>query len=371
MRILGTGDRHIKKGPRFDEAKRIHAWIADYVAANPPDLFIDGGDVYDEESAPEERLVAAEHVQAIAEVCPYVLTRGNHDRVLDLDILARLHTKHPVHFVDTAGVLPFSFGREQLAVGCLAWPPYASGLDDGETSSALQNILRGLGDEMLGYEGANRLLLTHCMADGAITGTGQPLVGMTANVTMTDLALARAQFIAASHVHMPQHFDACGAPFVYMGSPFHTDFGGVEDKAILEIILEGDRVTWRRIPTPARPMLLFEGRWTGERMEITSKAFPHAHRLLNAEVRFRYTTPADQIVPAKRAANELRDSMLADGAAFVKLDPEIEAITKARVPEVRTKRSLPEKLETMWRARGDMPEPDRVKRLMSKLQQIL
>jgi DNA repair exonuclease SbcCD nuclease subunit len=365
MRFMASGDHHWDEGKRFEECKRVHAWIAAEVRKERPDVFLSGGDIYERASTPIEREAVANWIREVAEVCPVVIAKGNHDRSRDLMLLGRLATAHPVIVEEACDV--HVVGGAAIAV--VAWPRKAEILarfpvEEVENAStyALRAMLGGLG---VGLErtGLPRILLGHFMVDGAMTSVGQPLIGQDMNVGLIDLAQPGAQVGIMAHIHLPQEFRIGDADMIYTGSPFRTAFGEVEDKSIVvgEATLAG--VSWERRITPATPMILAAGRWDG-----SSLTNDHADRPVSgAEVRFRYEVASDQREAARAAAAALRDELLARGALVVKVEESVLATTRARSPEIASARSLADQVRLLWDSKGIVLETGRAERVLSML----
>lgn len=379
MKFIATGDLHWAERSRLPECERIHAFILELLAEHKPDGFLCGGDVYDAASTPRERSLVAKFFQAAAQVCPVLIVKGNHDRPLDCALLARLKSKHPIVVEEGAGV--HRIGNAMIAA--VAWPERQSilawsrarGLEPNAVEeSVLQNILRGLGAELHAHAGP-KLALGHFMVDGARVSTGQALLGQPLRVSLTDLSLLQAPVVLMSHVHKPQAWTHGDMQAVYMGSPYRTSYGELEDKSVTLVEFARDfsrtPVVYARLPLPCANMYLMEAEWErdvllGEHALMfsasvdagaRSKAFEHA------EVRLRYTVDPDQREAAHAAAEQWRQKWLQLGAADVQLDPCVRTSVRARAPEVAKAVTLPDKLAALWNARGTMPEPERQARL--------
>jgi Calcineurin-like phosphoesterase len=353
MKVLSSGDHHWDERSRFQECIRIHDWMVDVARRERIDLFLSGGDVFERESTPSERDAVAQWLTAMAQVCPVVIAKGNHDRPLDVALMQRLHTRHPVIVEERAGV-HYVGGA---AVATMAWPERISLLasardhDDAETQvrDALRAVLRGLGDECDGFDGP-RILLGHFMVDGAISSTGQPLRGRPINVGLTDLALARASLGIMAHIHRADVFDAEGAPHFYTGSPFRTDFGQTETKSVLLAEFDGSRlVRTEAIETPCTPMVHADARF--EPGEVMGSPDGMPQDVAGAEIRLRYDVPREQREAGRAAANALADALRARGAAHVKLEERVTVESRARAPEVASAATPTERLETYWRTK--------------------
>jgi len=279
MRVIATGDHHFVEGPRWKECLRIHDWIVDEVRRRQPDLFVSAGDVYDGPSTPIEREAVASFLLRVADVCPVLVVRGNHDRRHDLELLGRLAGAHPIVVEEGAGVHVLG----GIAVGAFAWPSRGSILTAlGARSSeevgqlgreALRRVFRGIGDRLrLEEEGGRRTLLVgHAQVAGCkVSDHGQPLpFGEQIVVGLEDLAIADTDAVILGHIHLAQSWETANGPVIYTGSPFRNTFGESDPKSILllEPKKSGALSRYTRIPTPAAPMVLLEGLDDLERLE--------------------------------------------------------------------------------------------------------
>ena len=393
MKLLAAADHHFVEGPRWEECLRVHEWIAERVEVERPAVFLSAGDLYDRASTPRERAAVAAWLQRIARVCPVVVTKGNHDRPLDLELLGRLESAHPIIIEERAGVHYVG----ELAIGCVAWPNRATlaaalgqpldgvALDDA-AREALRAVLLEIRHQWESWPGP-KVLLGHFMVDGSVTSTGQPLIGSELNVGLADLALAGADIVIMGHIHAPQDWSIAGVPVVYTGSPFRTAFGETEQKSILSVEWPMGTATgarsWERIPTPARQMILAEDEWgrTWDASELgPDDVAPMGWRVgwhgldtlevPGAEIRLRYQVASDQREAARAAAERERETLFAEGAHSVKIEERVIATTRARVPEIATATTLADKLDALWRSRRDLPAPERIPRLLAKLDQL-
>jgi exonuclease SbcD len=380
IRVIATGDNHWDEHTRWDECVRIHGWIADLVEQERPDAFVIGGDIYERASTPKEREAVAAWLTRVAEVCPVVIAKGNHDRARDLALLARLATRHPIIVEERAGVHLVA----GIAIATMAWPSRAAllaALDATDSAianetehAALEAVLRGFGVALDAHAGPS-LLLGHFMVDGSMTSTGQPLHGHAMNVGLTSLALARADAVLMSHVHMPQAWDVDGKPVLYMGSPYRTSYGELEAKSVtlVELHETGGVASWWRIETPARPMLHVTATLADSKPELGEG---YARVLLfdgelpdmqGAEVRLRYAVPSDEREQGKTLAAGARTLFLERGAVDVKVEETVIPVVRARAPEVAKALTLTEKVTAYWKSRDDVPEPARASALISKV----
>lgn len=380
-RIAVIADSHFDETSRFRECIEIHDWIAEDIRKRGADLILHTGDIFNQKSTPAERVAVANWLTKCASISPVCIVRGNHDWIGpdgdgDLALFSKLRTRHPIIIEERAGVHIIN----GIAVAALAWPRKAqllasSGLSaeaaEQSAADALRSVLRGLGAELTEHDGP-KMLAMHAMVRNSVTSTGQPLAGCDLEVGIEDLALANADFVALGHIHCGQDFSWGEVPMVFPGSPRRTAFGEIEEKGYLDVLLSKEDACWSRIPTPCVPMHLFEAAWNASTnsLDITSKTFPSPERCAGAECRLRWSVASDQRDAAKRAALELRDRMMADGALHVKLDEQVVATVRARAPQIAIAKSTTDKLQCLWETRRDVPDGARRERLFNKLAEL-
>jgi len=374
FRVAVVADTHADEASRFDEHERVMSWIANDIAEREVDLVVHGGDAFERErSSAIERRAVADWCRAVTERAPLVVVRGNHDGDIDIDMLGRLRTKHPVHAFSRPGVVRLG----PLAVAAMPWPRSAqllaalgrdvSHADSGRIAQeCLRNVLRGLGAEMRAT-GLRRLLVGHFMIDGANTDHDQPVVGGDMAVSVADIALAEAEFVAAGHIHAATNeWETDHGPVAYPGAPMHRNFGEPgPGKGYIIVDYEPGEVRWLRITSPARRMILAEGAWDGALVPPDS-----LRHVDGAEVRFRYRVANDQRDLAKAAAAALKADIEARGAVLVKIEEEVEAFVRARAPEIAKAKTLEDKLGALWASRGIELDELRRPRVIDRLHRV-
>lgn len=376
MRLAFVTDNHFDSNSRFEETVRIHGWIAEDAARRGCTGTILGGDLFEGKSDPEERNAAGEWLLRMAELGPVVGVKGNHEIDADLDIFCRLSGRHPIRFHDRPSLDRIG----EVAIACVPWPRKAHLLallgpaSVQESSAAAQQCLRqiflGLAEELDALPECGRLALAHVMIDGARTDHDQPIVGADMNVSLSDLALLRADFYACGHVHAFQGFRIGDAPGIYGGSPRHNNWGEPTEKSYAILEFDGPRlVGWERVPTPATPMVLLEAVWEGPDRAFC-RNIPVGDFERGAEIRLRYRVESDAREPARAAALKVAEVLRERGAVDVKVEEEVIPKTRARTPEVAAARTLPDQLAAFWASRGEDLSPARRERLLVKLGQL-
>ncbi len=386
MKIAIVADSHFdeRANGRLKECIAIHDWMAYDMAARGVNLCLHSGDIFERSSTAVERNAVRAWVQKVANVCPFLIVRGNHTPLGQLDIFSHLQARYEIIVEEGAGVHVIG----GAVIGCLAWPskalvlaaagPVSMEQSEQTAADAIRNVLRGLDGEMTreaelhGAEGAPRILLAHAMVRGARVSTGQPVIGASLEIGEGDLRLANADFYALGHVHCHGAFTDGPGDVVYPGSPRRTSYGEIEDKGYLIIECNGHDVSWEFVKTPCCPMLLMEAHWrvdTGGSgfLDFGSTACDPSG---GAEIRLRYSVEASQRVAAAHAAETLKREWLEAGAAAVLLDPKTLTVSTAKAPAIAEAATTADKLRALWEHRAEDVDPSREARLMDKLEQI-
>jgi predicted phosphodiesterase len=376
-RILCSADHHFSTGNRWESCLAVHRWIVDLVRELKPDLFVTAGDIYDRASNPIEREAVAEFLQDVAEVCPVLGVKGNHDRPLDIELMNRLKSEHRIHLAETPQVSEVA----GVAVALCPWPePAWLAARSGESGQALDALARdqlravllGLG-QMLESHSGPKLAVGHWMIDGAEASTGQPLIGMPLNVGLSDLALLGADAIVAGHIHRGpgNQWDIEGKPVLYAGSPHACNWGETEEKSVVLLEWRDGRFAVERILTPSAPLMHLDADLCDDgTLELDCGHGFADYAVGGAECRLRYKVAADKREIGQRAAEKLRDELITTwGALSVKLEPVVIAETRARAPAVAEARTLADQLEAYWGSVG-FDAGDRRAQLLSKLHEL-
>lgn len=369
MRILQFGDNHFEESsPRWSECLRVHGRVVEEVRRLQPDLILDGGDLVTKRTTTAERNAVASFLAECAEVAPLVITGGNHDPDEEWNfILPKLGTKHPIHVVTDARVIDVA----GASIACVAWPTRAGPIDDGAAREDLRATLTHLGLELATRKGP-RLALGHFDCDGAVAGTGQPLIGGSVRVSLADLGRLNAQIVFMSHIHKPQEWMFGDVPLLYAGSLFRTDWGETEAKSFVLAEVDAEGVRWERIDTGARAMVDGTAVWDNDAPGWDWETEPLGLvDVAQADVRFSYTVPAEHLAVARREAASLEARLLAAGAATVKIDAQAEATTRARAPEVAEARTIPAQMEALWKATNNVPEEPMKTLLLEAMNELL
>lgn len=383
MRAAIIGDSHFDQHKRFEETKRLHAWIRRDAEQRGVTLTLHTGDLFERKSTPLERAAAFGWLQDMADLGEVVLVRGNHDAVDDLPLAAQLDSRHLITVVESVAVVEVGCAL----IACLAWPRKsallaatgAEGREDAEAiaTEALRDQLRGLGVELREHEGPTALI-AHAMVRDSRTSTGQPLVGCDFEIGLDDLALVGADAYFLGHIHLHQSWQIGEAPVIYSGDPRRTDFGEQEAKGyiVAEWNDAGELVSWDFVEVPATRMVDLDLRWDEPGILVWKHDGHQVHEnetaplVHDAEVRVRWDVQSDQRQAAKAAVRELEQLLIAQGARFVRAtDERVKLEQRARAEAIPTQAPLEEKVQAYWRAKGFDPGERRVA-LLDKLRRV-
>lgn len=382
LRTMTVADSHYDEGSRFEECVAVHDWIADEADRLDVDLLIHTGDVFERKSTPAERGAFARWLIRVARRRPVVIVRGNHDEDGDLPIFSLLGTKWPVVVVEGCERITVETPSFTVDVACLAWPKKAellaatgaSGQDaEALAKEALRAAVRGLNLDR--DPGRAVIFAAHAMVDGSMTSTGQPLIGASMELGLTDLAAVNADLYVLGHIHLGQEWSINGAPVIYPGSPRRTAFGELEAKGvtIADVEFQSSELNWRcakhwLAETPCSPMVLIESEWDGE--NFTNEHESLAASVAGAEIRFRFSVDSDQREAAKARAKDAETAWLAAGAKSVKVEVVVRSKALARAPEIAEAKTTEGKLAALWESRGVEVEGHRRARVLGMLQRI-
>jgi DNA repair exonuclease SbcCD nuclease subunit len=383
MIVWHIADTHIEQGPRWAECTRILDHFATLAEHDPPDLILHAGDMFHKKSTPVEMQFAERWVQRLANVCPVVIVRGNHDTQHEIESFSRLKATNSIVAVEYACL----FDVAGISVACLPWPTksgvilQSDALSLGQTSDDamdhLRAILHWLGGELDKRKGPS-ILLSHAMVRGSKTAAGQPLTGCDFELTLEDLHLVHADAYALGHIHKAQAWQPGydgGAIFRYSGSPFHTDFGDWFEKSFTRWEFNSEGLAgYSTVELPAHQMIEIKARNVEQSPIGACPCYIDDEQdipedVTGIEFKLKYTTAPERAKAARAAAERWRDQQLAAGAYSVVLAPEVLTTTRARAPEVSEAASPEDKLIAHWRSKGEDPDDALHRELLDKFRE--
>ncbi len=276
--MIGAHIADVHFGSDEDLLKEVVAcsgFAADYVVKAKPDFVMITGDLYDHRLLLDSAgsLAALAFVRRIAAVCPVLIVRGTD--LHDFDSLESLQGLPNVMVVSEARQVFFRKGTgfyecngneiPDAVFSCLPSPSKTFLVSLGATPDDAQKevvnmvgrLLRGWGEvnAVMRDAGAVTVLAGHGTIAGAVTSTGQVMIGHDLEYGTHDLALANADYVGFGHIHKSQKI----GPAWYAGSIGRLNAGEQEEKGFFMVDLEpGAPVSPRFIQTPARKYLVID-----------------------------------------------------------------------------------------------------------------
>lgn len=382
LTLAHTSDLHVCEHLRpADLIVVLNAFLAD-VKAQAVDLIVIAGDLFDRRSTPEERIVLAEFLQEAASIAGVFIVKGNHDVAGDLTIFGRLETHLPLVVMDRPTLPEGARVHGRFGIIALPWADkshFVSHLDAGVDSEktrlmtieAMETLLVGLHAEAsrLRAEGFVPILVSHLMVAGSVTSTGQVMQGVGIELTPYAIQEIGCEYAALGHVHKSQSwFDGRVS---YSGSPVRQNFGESEPKGynLVSFNEDGSFAGLEFRPLPAREILLLEADWTQTAGQGDAICTPgQLAEIKGALVRFRYRIGAGQLHTVDE--DTLRRFLLDHGAAEVKLEAVVQHETRVRSESIGASKSIADKLQAYFDAKGMSITPEQQARLADKVTTI-
>lgn len=351
-RLLLIGDVHIAEGENLDDTIRCLNFVVETAREREVDAVLFGGDLFHHKSTPAERLVLRDALLGLP--CRAVLCRGNHEPLGDLPV-----------FSGYVGVEVFEepavVAVENTDVFCLPWPEKAhlaalgwmGEAGDQAGQRALSDLVRAMAATR--QDPLRPLVVVgHVAVGGAVSSSGQPLIGRSLEMALGDLTDLGASFVALSHIHRPQEL----APNVhYVGSLSCIDFGEEDEEKRVGILTLEDEggVMWDWIPVPCRRWATIEARVVkhdvvGDLSYEHIEETPHleGEEAAGVNLRYRFTCTEEEQHLFDHAEIERRFA----GAHTLKIVPQVERAERVRAAEVAAARSPEEKLRAWAVATG-------------------
>lgn len=364
MRILHLGDVHLRLWDNLDDTLQALEQVRTIIREERVDLVVLPGDLYHAETCPAERALAAEEVSKIAELCDLLVVKGNHDEARDLWPLGLCPG---VTVLERPEVVPV-YGRGEpggagavLVVG-VPWPERGHLAAAGFTGegghqagqAALSDMLRGLAAQAASWD-LPVVVAGHLSVVGALSSSGQPMVGREIQALEQDLVDTGAAAVCLNHIHRPQGF--------YAGSLTVQDHGEEEEEKSVRLITveRGRPADVRLVPISCRRWLTVEaGVVDGKVVDSVGSL----QELRGANVRYRYTcAPEEEALFDRRELGRRFESCHA-----LRVEGKVDRRERVRAAEVAQARTLEDKLRAWAEVTGAPVTPgvlDKLARLQS------
>jgi exonuclease SbcD len=272
MRVLHTSDWHLGKvlmeRSLLDDQRHALAQITRYIAAEPHDLLVVAGDVFDRSVPPEDAVSLLgswlSELREVAPRLPVVIIAGNHDSGARLAWSAGLLAQAGVHIRGEADRLeePVRL-RTEAGEDAEVWPlpflwPGSVSADEGPVGQARALELAVQRVRARQTAGKTQVLVSHCFAQGGrASDSERTLIGQA---TLVDPGCFEGfDYVALGHLHRPQEV----APQArYSGSLLAYSFSEVSDgKGVASVeVRAGAAPSVTHVPVaPLRPMRTLRG----------------------------------------------------------------------------------------------------------------
>lgn len=364
MIIAHMADLHVTDRHRYHALGDQLDWLVSMgneAADLGAELIVVAGDIFHGKSTPAERNAMIDVVQHWAARTPVVMVRGNHDAAGDLSYLAQLKARHRVTTCDYPARMVNIAGE---SVVCIPWPRKAmlASLADAEHANvdtiwaaavdSMRALLHGFGVHLHGAE--TSVLVAHAEIGSAILDSGQPAAGhCDIDLAVDDLLDVGADYVALGHIHKRQQV---AESVRYAGSAWQTRWGEDDAKGCL-LVDTRDPCNPSAIASPA-PRLV----------DVDLDLYSDPHQCNGCHVRLTYRASETERAEAARAAASKRADIMAAGALSCVVNPAIDAVHRARAPEIQTAQTPMDKLRRLWAVREDTPA--RAAEILSKLNEI-
>jgi len=389
VRIIALGDNQRDPRHRAEEHDRVMAFIADEVERLRPTAVLHGGDWTERKPTHEDRVQLFDWVRRVSRVAPLVTVEGNHEEPGFVAEFLRLDTSRMVEAFTAPAVIEV----DGVLVACLPWPrrehlrawllrPASADETNDLANEMLRDVMRGFRvqfDAMDPMAVRPRVLLLHAEPEEYMACADQPQVARGMRVEYGDMVhLTGADVVLLSHIHRPdvrvvkRAEDGVEVPVILIGSPRRTAFasGELVEKGFVVVEFTGRVPTWTRVPTPATPLVLVEAQGSATAVgDVLQFMEPMpGGSMAGAEIRLRYTTPADKREFFAREAAKWADAMREAGAIEVRVEPVILPTTRARAPEVAAAIGVEAQARAVWGTQG--VEPARQDRMATLVRQV-
>ena len=378
LRLAHASDLHCCERNRLDDWIGLHQILVEQVHESRCDLALLTGDLFHAKSTPAERNAMAGFLLRLADMCPVLIVKGNHDAADDLDIFSCLSARYPITVRDRPGTDVIETPNGAVAVYSIPWFDRAhlvAGLSATVDSEATRNLTIDAARQLLTVARAHvdqardkgylPILVGHLMVAGSETSTGQTLIGTTVELSPGDLADVGAEYVAIGHVHKRQTWS--DGRISYAGSTWPQNFGEDHPHGWNLVTFEdGGFVSNEFVELPARRIVLIEADYTDPLAPVVTGG--GTDDLRGALVRYRYRVSAQHLHSINDA--DIEEGLRRAGAHEVTLEAVKEQETRVRSEAIVSAKSNFEKVKATLDAKGITPDAATLERIAAKLAEI-
>ena len=376
MKIIHVGDIHLDGGFQSEESETLKK-IVGIVEEKKPDLVIIPGDIFDEKSQPEWRLVFSDFLNRINHRgmgAKVVILRGNHDAPQDLMIFhdppreiyvfeqpgeAQIFSADSQHVLTVHAIPHFNAGAIALQQNDLA-----SYTETG--TSLFGQILDGIFHKVRSSDGPS-IVAAHCEVDGAMLDNLYIPRHNGIHLSLDKLGILGCP-VMLNHLHLCQQL----APLVwYAGSITRRNYGESNgDKGVLLWTYEsGEWLEPEFISLSPTPMHIInaewkDGTWWCDGVEGLPKI-----DCAGARVSFRYTVKQSDL--ALVDIKPIKDFFNEQGVKELQIpSPNVQIKTAVRCEEMKEAQS-PEDCFRVWAVTSKGEPEERADEALKLLNEIL
>jgi len=177
------------------------------------------------------------------------------------------------------------------------------------------------------------ILVGHITVAGSETSTGRVMLGGDIQLSVADLALANADYVALGHIHKAQKL---GSNIYYAGSPYHLNFGELEAKGFNIVTFDGDGnlEDVEFVQTPSRPRQVIDAEIVEGHLRLLENPS------VGADIRVRIFAPQHEFFEGL----DLEAQTLCAGANSLKVELIPTAENHIRAADLSKAKTLREKL---------------------------
>ncbi len=376
MKCLHFADIHARDKD-IDEVSKCLWFIVAQAQAEKPDLVVFAGDFFhsrDVRLDSQAAKLVMHSFAALADMAPVVAVLGtaSHDGRAP-EILSLVKGKYPIHIatqpeqiilVNDGFFSPSmveDYGKPDAVITLIPQPTKefwgkkgSIQQTDAEISQAMGQVFAGFGAMASQYPGACHLLVGHFTIGGAVTSTGQVMIGREIEVSREQIDMANADLVCLGHIHKSQWISP---NIYYAGSIYRENWGEQEPKGFfvhgLPDIFSSVPIKSRFIENPTRKLRKIEIDTTngGEIESLDMAILPGLSQnpIIGASVRVEIKVYQDE---AAKIDQEAIRGLLA-GASEV--DIRIVRVPRetVRSVEITQAQGLPEKVTILAKTRGE------------------
>jgi DNA repair exonuclease SbcCD nuclease subunit len=367
LRLALIGDLHLsQRSPRYAHVLEVLDWTIQDARARGVTDFVLLGDLCEKpEPTPREYYELRNRIHAMAAVggCSVVLGNHEHHETLllfdhDQNVFTAWNTARVVLRPD-ATLLLIPYARRGR-------PPFHELPEGGtiaESMKATADAIAGLVQRLVEQiQGKTPLIVC-----GHFSIEGMKVADSTFELhSETEVVVPRAAFqgvalTAVGHIHTPQDVSA-DPPIIGVGSLTRCSFSEADDpKSYTLVTVDGVRVTWERIPVPARAMVVDRVTWP-----VSDVAPDLLEQWAGKEVKLTVEIPADQVATFDPS---VFDGIRARAALFT-LEKRVIPVERVRAPEIGSTGRIEEQVSTWLRATDQEVDEARRARLLEKVAEV-